>query len=61
MHTIYEIQGEIRTLLGQDSWDDVVEWFGAMTEAEIKAELDRCWPDEESNENLAALIFDNVG
>ena len=52
----YTEQAEIVTRTGQDSWDDVREWFGNMSVLEIRAECDRCWPGD-NNAELAERIY----
>lgn len=48
---------EIAALCG-GSWDEVVEWLGGMTVAEIKAAADYCWPQEDDNQAFAERVYD---
>lgn len=60
MNNIYEEESDLVIQSGCASWDDLVEWFGGMTEAEILVEADTCWPGDD-NRNFAARIYDAVG
>lgn len=39
------------------NWADVAEWFKGMTVEQILAEADRCWPEEDNNEEFALRVF----
>mgnify|MGYP001239264706 CR=1 FL=1 len=56
MNNIWTAQQDITEMTGSENWDDVVEWFGGRSEAEILAELNRCI--SEDTQQLAALAHD---
>ena len=51
---------EMQELLGCETTQDIVKWFGNLTESQIAAELNRCWPHESGNEAFAEEIFEFV-
>ena len=51
---------EMQSLLGCETTQDIVKWFSGLTEPQIAAELNRCWPHESGNEAFAEEIFEFV-
>ena len=50
---------EIITGTGANDWEEVVEWFGGMSNDEVLAACDDCWPMEE-NAEFAQAIYEEV-
>jgi hypothetical protein len=44
---------------GSENWEQVVEWFGGMSEQEILAECNSIWPNDD-NVDFAALIYSEL-
>ena len=47
---------DLAELTGCDNWSAVETWFGGMTEAQIKAECDKCWPHEDNSDLAHRLL-----
>jgi hypothetical protein len=52
-------QAEIVELAGCESWEQVQEWFGGMTESEVLAEADHCW-NQEDNTEFARRVYEEL-
>lgn len=43
---------------GAENLEQVVDWFGNMSDDEISQAVNEIWPDDPSNEELTNLLID---
>lgn len=59
-YSIEQEKSELVELAGCSSWDDILEWFGNMTQKEILTEAQNTWPHEENLPDFADRIYNAI-